>query len=290
MKLALIVCLAGALAGCRKADDRTAAAVGSPIDGVEVLTAGASGSQRVLRYHLAKGVKTPLELAMDVEMIAGGRGGKLPTLVMTMEIGADDVLPDGTAKLRMTVIDAQVRDRAGSAVPAGPMRALTAAMIGAVFTASLSPDGKLADAKFDAPKTLPAAVTAQLTQLTQSIEQLAMRLPGEAVGVGAKWSSRRTVTQNGLAMVTVTTVELTAIEGERVTFTTSSTLSAPDQNVQQDGVSITIKDVGGGGAGSVAIDLSRMAMTGTLNAEFRGLMTAQGQSAPIKMAMVLTLR
>ena len=288
MKVVTLVALV-AMASCAKAEERKVAKTTEPSDGLELVSAGASSARKPLRYHLQKGAKSPLELVMNLELEAGGRGGKLPSLVMALEIGVDDVLPDGGAKVRTTVTGATAREREGTVVPASMMDSMTSMLEGMAFTATLSPDGSLRDSKFELTKPIPPTMKSQVAQLTQNLEQVAMRLPEVALGVGAKWTARKTVQQNGLDMVTLTTVEITAIDGDRVTFTSNSTVSAPDQTVIDGGETVTIKDVGGGGTGKGTIDLSRMTMTGEFTAEFRGMMSAKGETAPMRMAMKMTM-
>ncbi|MBS1118042.1 MAG: hypothetical protein H6Q90_270 [Deltaproteobacteria bacterium] len=291
MKVVTIIALVALLGiACTKAEDRKSATTAAPGDGIELISTGSPVAARTLRYHLAKGTKTPLELVLELDLEAGGRGGKMPTLVLTTDIAADEVLPDGSARIRTAVANAQARERAGSVVPASTMGAMAGQLIGTTLTATLSPDGVLSRAKVDLPKSLAPAVAAQLDQLTQNLEQIAMRLPAEPVGVGAMWSSRNTMALNGIDLVTVTTVTITAIDGDRVAFTSKTTVTTPDRTVDQQGVTMSIKDFGGGGSGAGTIDLSRMTMTGSLHSEFRGRLTAQGQTADMKMAMTLTTR
>ena len=288
---AVVVALV-ALVACSRVDDAKSkrSTTGPTADGVELVTAGASSVRSPLRYHLTKGTQAPLELAMDLEMDAGGRGGKMPTLVIEMTIKVEDVAADGSARIRTTFTSATARERPDTVVPAATMAAMTGVLVGTSFTSTLGSDGNLRDSKLDPTKPLPPAMDAQIGQLMQSLEQIAMRLPDQPVGVGAKWTTRKTVTQNGLAMLTITTVELTAIDGNKVTFATTATVSAPDQSFTNAGTQASVKDVGGGGTSTVTVDLSRMTMAGESTAEFRGTITAGAQTAAMKMAMTLRMR
>jgi hypothetical protein len=277
-------------AACSKTEElRPPAKTGPPSDGVELVTIGDMSATRVLRYQLVKGAKSQLELAMNLDMDAGGRANKMPTLAMTLEIVAEDVLADGNAKIRTTVVGAEARARPGAVEASAALAQMSSSLVGITFTATLSPSGRIHDSKVDT-KQLPSGLSAQVSQLTQNLEQVAMPLPLGPVGVGAKWTTRKTVQQEGLEMVTITTVELTAMEGNLVTFASTSTISAKDQTITNNGMSIGVKDVGGGGHAKGTIDLSRMTMTGQFDIEFRGTMSAQGQTAPMKMAMGMTMK
>jgi hypothetical protein len=93
-----------------------------------------------------------------------------------------------------------------------------------------------------------------------------------------------------LDLVTVSTVTITALDGDRVAFTSRSTVTTPDQTLDQQGVAMSIKNFGGGGSGAGTIDLSRMTMTGELRSEFRGTLTAQGQTSELKLAMTVKMK
>jgi uncharacterized protein DUF6263 len=282
-----VMYVALALVACDKSDGSKAKP--SPTnDGVELVTTGQATDQRVLRYHLTRATTSQIELAMSLDMDAGGRANKLPTLAMTLETTVTDVAADGTATIHTTVKAAHARERPGSTQLTPVMAQMTGQLVGLGFTAKLSSGGKLTDTKLDT-QGLAAPLGAQLGQLTQSLEQLAMPLPEYPVGVGAKWQTRRTAKQDGLELTTVTTVELTAIDGDKVTFTSTSTVSAPDQQLTKDGITVAVKDVGGGGTSKGTIDLGRMMMTGEFSLEFRGTMSAEGQTAPMRMQMSMTL-
>jgi hypothetical protein len=258
-------------------------------DGVELLSTG-SEPTRLLRYRLAKGTTSPLELAMELDLDAGGRAGKMPTLILSLTIAVEDVLAGGTAKIKTTIDKARVQEREGSAIPIAAVENMTQMLTGMMYTADLSTDGKLSGAKVVSAHSQTMAK--ELSQFTQGLEQVAMRLPSVPVGVGSKWINRKTTTQNDMTLTTVTTITITAIDGDKVTFASTSTVSAPDQTVQQNGISAAIKDIGGGGSGQGVVDLSKMTMIGEVNAEFRGVvMPSQGGSAGnLRIAMKMTLQ
>ena len=281
MKIVILIAL---LVACEKSHDAPPPPVN---DGVELLSNGAEPT-RLLRYHLTKGATSKLELAMDLDLDAGGRGGKLPTLVMNLDIAVLDVLPNNDSKIKTTVVSARVLEREGSAVPIAAVAQMTQMLNGITYTATLSADGVLRDAKVVAGNA--PGMEKQISELTQGLEQVAIRMPANPVGVGAKWSSRKESTRNDLTMTTVTMIQITAIDGDKVTFTSSSTVTAPDQTVAENGMSASIKDIGGGGGGQGTVDLASMTMKGEVTAEFRGTMMSQGSAAPLKMAMKLTMK
>src|SRR6185503_17627308 len=125
-----------------------------PHDGVTLIHRGVPPYQP-LRYHLARGTRTASQLVCDLEVKNDGERGPMPTLVVDLDTSVEDVLADGSAKLRVTVVRTAVRDRDGSPVTSDVVLAQAAAMQGVVITETLAPDGQLADSRVEAGATLP---------------------------------------------------------------------------------------------------------------------------------------
>jgi hypothetical protein len=116
-----------------------------------------------------------------------------------------------------------------------------------------------------------------------------MALPRTPVGAGASWLHTRSFDQSGIKMTTATTFELTAIDGDKISFQSATVVNGPDQAVTQAGTTIEIKNITGKGAGSGTIDLTRMVMNGELVAEFASDMSAQGENTRMGMKMATRL-
>lgn len=288
MKPLIAIALLAAL-GCEKtADSPTPDPTPSPTnDGVQLVSLG-EGAQRVLRYHLRKGTHTTTEIAMTMDLDVA-RAMKMPTVVMVMDIAVEDVLANGSARVATRITESRLVERPGTTMDVATLSPLTQKLTGLGYAFTLSPDGTLSEGRITG--AAGGDVQAQLGQMTRAIEQVAMRLPPVPVGVGATWSAKKTVQQNGLAVTTVTTTRLTALEGEQLTFTSQTTLSAPNQQLVQQGLTMDVKDVGGGGTGKGTVDLTTMAMRGELTSEFRGTITAAGQPpTAMNVMMQLTLK
>jgi hypothetical protein len=272
---------------CSKAEDAPAPVPGPTDDGVELISAG-SGPQRVLRYKLLKGTRSKLQLAIDNALTAGGRAMVSPTLVIDLELAIDHVFPDGSARVRTTITGATPREKPGATVPVGVLAQMTSSLPGTVFTARLSPTGRVSESKVEVTKDLPLQVRAQVDKLNERVAQVAMPLPQQPVGAGAKWSVKSALDLDGMKLATITTTEVTKLDGDVVTFTSATTITAPNQKVTEGSITAELTDIGGGGTGTGTIDLARMTMDGQLSLEFRGTMSAQGVTAPLKMTMAMT--
>ena len=286
MKVCSIAFAIALAAGCQeKAPDSPPKPVTVvPTDGLELLREGAM-PRRALRYHVAKGTATPVEMVLDVDMTAAGQGGPLPTMTMQLEIAGDDIKPDGSMSVRTTIHKVTATDRPGATIAADKMG--TQLMEGIVLRGTLAPTGTLTDMKLDSAGTeLPPGITQQLGTLSKTFEQAAMPLPTPPVGIGGEWRQRKTIVQNGMTMVTLTTLTVTGVDGDKVTFTSATEVTGPDQSLSQGGMAIAIKHLRGHGTGKGTIDLARMVIAGEFTAEFTADMSADGQDAPMAMKMV----
>jgi hypothetical protein len=244
-----------------------------PHDGVTVLQPGAPPHQ-ALRYRLIKGARTRSELVCDVDLRSDDHTGPMPTLVVDFETQVTDVLADGTAQLRITVIGTTVRDRPGSATAGDLVRAQAAAMHGVVFTETLAPDGALGEPRLEAT-ALSDKVRGQLESLTRSLQQVAMRMPQEPVGLGAMWRERRTLPEGGIRAVSETTYTLTSLTGDTVGYLATGVASGAPQTIEQDGLKAEVTSTSGSSEAKGTVDLSRYAiavsstskLTTTMNVE-----------------------
>ena len=264
-----------AVAACGKADKSPPVSPPLTPSTVELVKPGAE-PRAVLHYALAKGVKTTIELAVDVELAASGMGGPVPTLVMTMEIGADDVLPDGRMLVRSTVAKVTARDRTGSKISSDTMAQQAGLLVGIGVVAKLSPNGTLSDAHLDfGAQHLPPEMQDQLGSLTKGFERVALALPDVAVGAGAVWRTKKEIEESGAHMTATTTIEITAIEGSLISYTRTVDVTGPDQTIQQMGVAVTMKNISGKGSGHGKLDLSRMVLDGEMSDELHQELRSQ---------------
>src|SRR5215831_9358610 len=93
------------LIACRDPSSAPPPPPAPPHDGVTLVQPGAAPRQ-ALRYHLTKGSKITSQLECDADVKSSELGGAMPTEVVDLETVVDDVLDDGAAKLRITVVGA----------------------------------------------------------------------------------------------------------------------------------------------------------------------------------------
>jgi hypothetical protein len=240
------------------------------LDGVTLLDPG-TPPLTALRYHLTRGSKTASELIYDVDVKSDGQSGPMPTLVVDLETEVHDVRDDGAAELRITVVDANVRDRPGSEAT-DVVRAQATALRGVVITQTLAPDGAVSGSHLEARGAADRA-SSQLDSLLRSLERMAMRLPAEPVGAGALWRERRTLPEGGIRAVSEITYRLGAFTGSGFSYTGTGQSSGPPQAIEQEGMKVEVADTRGSAAVHGSIDLSRYAIDATATSTFATTMT-----------------
>jgi len=283
-RVTIIACLL-AVIGCRSEDKPKPPPL--PTDGIELVQPGAE-PRRPLRYKLPAGGTASLELAMDVDLKTQDIAMKLPTIALAMELHVATVEPDGTAKLEMKVVGAEARGRGTDPDPTLTiMDRQSKLLAGIVVTFGLTPTGKLENTKLEASgRDLSGPMQEQLATLLQAAEQLAMALPDPPVGVGAVWKHRRTMKQNQLTLVTTSLVEIVALDGDTVTFKSTTEMTGADQTLAQGSATMQVTAVRGTGSQTGSFDLAKAIILGESKATLGFEMIAGEQRRPTKLELV----
>lgn len=245
-----------------------------PQDGVVLIQPGVPPLQ-TLRYQLTRGAAVKSRLVYDVDVNSSELRAPMPSQVLDLETVVDDVLASGDARLRITVVDAGIRDRPGAA-STDIVRAQTTALRGVVITETLAPDGKISDPRVEVGAT-PDKLHGELDGLLQNLARVATRLPAEPVGIGATWRERRTLPEGGIRAVSEITYTLTSRTGTTIAFTTAAQASGAPQTVEQDGDKVEVTDTHGHAEASGSLDLSRYALELTAKSTFA---TTMAMAAP----------
>lgn len=264
------------LAGCR---DRTPPPPPPPAphDGVTLIEPG-TPPLTALRYHLRKGARTSSELMYDVDVISDGERSVMPTLVVDLETEVTGVGGDGAADLRITVVDASVRDRPGSQDANGVVRGQAAALRGVVIRQTLAADGAVSGARVETAGASDRA-SSQLDSLLRGLERTVMQLPAEPVGTGAQWRERRTLPSGGIRAVSEVTYKVIAITGDGFSYTGGGQATGEAQAVEQDGMKVEVSDTRGSTEARGSIDLARYAIDATAASTFKTTMTIAAPDA-----------
>lgn len=129
-----------------------------------------------------------------------------------------------------------------------------------VITEKLAADGQVSDAHVQAAPALSDQAHAQLDNLSQSLERVAMRLPPEPVGVGATWRERRTLPAGGIQAVSEITYTLTSRTGDTIAYTSTGLATGAPQTLEQDGLKVEVTSTRGHAETQGTVDLSSYAL------------------------------
>ncbi len=274
-----------AVIGCRSEDKPKPPPPPPPTDGLELISAGAPPRQP-LRYRLARDTRSSIEIAVDVDLTTVDGAVSLPTIALALDVITATVDPDGTGIVRTTVTGAAARERPGTESVMKLMNRQVALVVGLVQSARLSPTGQLSESKLDASgRDLAKPMQEQVTTLAQALEGVVMPLPVDPVGVGAAWNYRRTLQLNQLTVIATTQVQVTAIDGDRVSYTSTTQLTGADQILVQGEASVQVTGVKGQGTAHGTADLAKVTVIGEHRAELGFTMAAGEQLRPTTMTM-----
>ena len=243
-----------------------------PHDGVKLIQPGTAPRQ-VLRYQLTKGARTTSTLVCDYAIKNDGQGDAIPTLVVDLEAVVDDVLADGSAKLRFTLTGARLREAPG-ATAGEDLQAQAAALQGVVITELLAPDGKSSGARVESAATVPDKVKPQLDSLLGSLEHVVVQVPSEPVGVDATWQERRTLPPGGITGVTEILYTVTALTPGAFTYTSAGLLTGAAQTIEREGIKVEVSNTKGRSTAKGTVALASYALDVEVSSVFSATMNA----------------
>ena len=262
--------------------------VPAPIDGIELVELGAE-PHHLLRYKAS--TEAQLEIAMDVDMRTVDGAAVLPTLVLDVDLVFAAPDTSGAVKAKLTVVGSSSRARGEQdQTLVKIMERQASLMKGLVVTFTLSPWGHVSNSKVEtAGRDLSEPMQEQVKTLLQRTESLAMALPETPVGAGAIWKHRKTMQQNQLTLASVTTVEVVAIDGDKITYKGTMEMTGADQTITQGSASARVVGVRGTGTQTGTFDLSKAIVLGTTTATLSFELVVDGQQRPNKMEVVTTV-
>jgi hypothetical protein len=301
MRIAIALALVVAACGHRDAPSPTTVDPGSAAAAVSTLLADAAiaakprlaGSmtiqvadlgkepKQLLRYHLPVGPAAKLVFTIGADFM----GQRVPTLTLTTSTQVTSVDPDGTMHLRITIDGITARDEHDPAA-ATMLTSRLAQTIGATLTATLDTTGAVNDLHL----ALAAGKTADETDvsmLSQSFSYLAVRVPSDPVGVGARWTHSVSFHGGGLNSIATTTMTVTALAGDTVTLALSTDIGGPKQTVADDAGTIDVQGIAGTGSGTVTVTLGTLATHAQMSSQLRAAFAAAGSQDQTDATMTL---
>ena len=133
-----------------------------------------------------------------------------------IEQRVDRVDPDGAAHYSVTFTDVAVVSTTG--VDPGVVRAVETSLSqlkGLWGTGTLESSGETRELTLETSRITDPAIRSTVSSISSQVSNLSTPFPREAVGVGARWSVKRSATINGVTMNTTTRYTLRSRTGDR---------------------------------------------------------------------------
>jgi hypothetical protein len=242
--------------------ERTTTTIAAPEP--ELLDAGAAPRRR-LRAALTEGARARAALTVDVGVDQHGEGAEAAidpppiTEVVDFRVGRVSAT-DATVSFRFAEVRAARVGTQLSDVEHLELNASLQQLVGVAGTGRVddrSAPGKVA---YDLPAGLDAGVATHLRDAEQQFAGLAVPLPADPVGVGARWRASDQVVAGGITFRRTATYEVTSLDGRLVGYTATVTqeavpgrLETPDPTA---GTTYTVVSATGSGTTRGTLDLS----------------------------------
>ena len=279
-----------------------AAAAGSASESAQVkLQEAGAEPRKVLRLHPKPGDKQTLRLTMKmgVEMKMGEietPAMKLPPMKMNLEVSVKTVSPEGEIAYDIAMSDLSVADDPDAAPQiTEAIKSALGNFKGLSGTGTMSSRGFSKGTEFKASGGADAQLSQILDGIKDSCSTLAIPLPEEAIGTGAKWEVKLPLKSGGMTINQTAVYELASLEGDRLAIRSSIAQQAGNQKVENPampGLKLDLNKMTGTGKGEITCDLTQLLPPeATLDghSEMDMTMDAGGQKQPMAMKLDMSL-
>ncbi|MBR56896.1 MAG: hypothetical protein CMH54_02435 [Myxococcales bacterium] len=267
---------------------------------VKVLEAGAE-PRTPLRYSFGAEGKETAVYRLDMSMAMAGGGTPIPKMVLpTMEMAMSTTpssvdAETGDLAYRTKIKRATVVGEGGNKLMRDSMQTSLKDLEGVEATGQVTTRGQFKNYK----QVLKAGTSKDARQIMDSVEQ-SMRqsvipFPEEAVGVGAKWEAKTSVSSNGVQVQQVATYEI--LERTETTVklrltmkqtARSQPLAIPDA---PPGVTATMDSLTTTGTGTMSVNLASVVPALKMDTTTNAVMSANngGQSQTMHMTLTMSM-
>lgn len=234
---------------------------------VELLNAGNSPRQE-LRFQPAINAKEMalMTVTTDMEMSVAGQPAskfKLPGSIMTIEAMATKIDANGDIQAQFKYADADVvADTTTPEEALAAMRRIIKRMVG--MRGSFIVDDRRQTKAFNVslPRKIEPNAKQTIEQISQSLNQLSLPLPEQAVGVGAKWRVSSPININGINMTQIANYQLLALQDGFAVFDVNIEQQATAQQVNASGAPkgaiVTLQSYNSQRQGQITMRLDRL--------------------------------
>lgn len=277
----LLIASSAALAlGCAVANAQSSSTV-------KLLEPG-TGQLQPLRYRFQSGRTETAKLDTTMQISIAAPGMQMPVMPATpigMEIRlrTSEVAADGSAKVQFEVLSAEA-----SGAAAAQVNAALAAVKGLSGTYSVDSRGQVGST----PMTVSGAASAAApsgSDIQEQMQQMALPLPAEAVGPGARWQARQQTNANGLEVTQTTEYTLRSRNGDLLELDVKIIdVSLPDLSAMVPGATVNSATMSGGGP--MTVNLASLVPRGSLDIDMAIAMSMALQGASQSMSMQMKMQ
>jgi hypothetical protein len=262
----------------------THAPAAQPVEPPEVETLDAGDAPRAeLRYTVPAGTTQTVKVRTysRFSQRVGDRAGsaRSPDVIFTIDATVAEVGADGNLLVDYVYSDVTVPDDGSDAVEA--TRDALQPLEGATGSIVVTPTGSVVSSDLTVPPDLDATAADLVDQLSSQASQLAVPLPNEPVGVGARWRAATDVELNGVRFTQRTDYAFDRRKGERIVLAVEVRQRAPRQRFTPPGASqeILLLSSRATGSGTNVLDLATapLPVGGHTVVEVRQRLRAEGQ-------------
>lgn len=254
------------------------------------LLAPGTAPLQTLRYRFESGRTETAKLDTTMQMNIVAPGVQMPVMPATpmsiqIRLRTTEVAADGSAKVQFEVISAEA---SGDSATAAQLNPTLAAMKGLSGTYSVDARGQVASN----PMTLSGVASGAAptgADIQEQMQQMALPLPAEAVGPGARWRALQQTSANGLEVTQTTEYTLRSRKGDQVELDVKIIdVTMPDLGAMLPGASVSSATMSGGGP--VTVNLAGLVPNGTTDVEMAIAMSLDLQGASQSMAMHMKMK
>ena len=222
----------------------------------------------------------------------------LPGMKMTFDLAVTNVTPAGDVTYSVAFTDMTAEAAPGMDPSVVAMIQGSAAAVKEMKgTATISNRGVIRSTTFDLSKMSDPNLKQALQQVSSQLEGMALPLPEEPIGPGARWEARQAVDAAGMATYVRTEYELVSATGNAVQLRVKAETTAPPQPVSNPmlgaDAQVQVEKLTGTNTGTVTLQLDGLVptgeMSGTTNTMMSLTMGGQTQQMGVDIKMKTTV-
>lgn len=290
-RFGLAAALALTLAACGKSTPDLPPAADFPAAGeaAKTIVKSAGENARALRYAAKAGDKNAADMDIDMSISGGG-----VDMGFTMKLGAESAIEavedNGAFKRSMSITDATVKLGGELAKMGGDTSMFSDMMKGMKMSFKMDNQGRVLEADMGGGDN-PMMGQMQ-AGMDQAMQGGVVPFPTEPVGVGAQWEALTTVDMMGAKARMVAGYKLIELNGDKGTLEFTLRGAAESQKMEMQGAgTVDLNSMGIEADGRIGFDLARpTAGKVDMKMNMKMDLTAQGQSATMKMAMTIGMK